>query len=136
MAMQKTVLFQGSRERLRRMVARYHGVFLDNQEFEIPWQSVCYKPLHRRTFRIRCRYEKEDIGYRITYRITPSGWSWLRIAAVSGLWIWAAVWAWDPAEPAGTIAALALAAVGILTDFWQLRDCEEEFLRRFTAVTK
>ena len=133
---EKSIRFQGSRERLGRMVSRYEGEFLGNQEFTLLWQASHYKKLHRLTFRFRCRYEKENGGYRITYRIRLALSSRVRILLRLGFWLWAITYLWDPAEPAAAIGAVGITVVMILTDHWQLRDCEKEFLRRFTAVTK
>lgn len=134
--MSKTFVFQGSKERLHRMVVRYQGSFLSNQEFELRWQPSRYKKQHVLTFRIRCRYEKAPSGYRITYRIMPTGVSWLRLAAQMIFWAGGIFWLWDPAEPAGAVAAVLLAIACVVSDYWQLRDSEKEFLQRFTAVTR
>ena len=132
----KTLLFRGSRERLGRMVKRYRGEFLENGEFEVLWQPEHYKIRHRRTFRIRCRYEKKAEGYQLAYRILPTPWSLLRMAAAAGFWIAAGFLVWDPAQPGAAIASAALGGICVLSEFWQLRDAEREFLRRFTAATQ
>ena len=117
------------------MVERHGGVFLENQEFEIPWRSTQFKKQHRLTFRIRCHYDKEETGYRLTYRILPAGLTWLRILLSVLFWVLAAIKIWNPVEPEGTIAATAVGMVAVIADIWQMRNCEQEFLRRFTTVT-
>lgn len=134
--MSKSFPFQGSQERLHRMVSRYQGIFLGNQKFELRWQSDRYKDLFRRTFSIRCHYEKAPYGYFITYRIRPTVFSCLYIGMRLAFWFGCFFCVWDPVEPAAAIASGMIGAACALTDYWQFRDCEKDFLRRFTVATK
>ena len=136
MLKRKAILFRGSRERLNRMVKRYGGKFLEDHKFELFWQPEHFKPMHRKTFRIDCRYEKEEEGYRLAYRIIPTVWSFLRMMLAAAFWVAGAMYVWDPAEPLASVAAGLLGTTGVLTDIWQLRTSEKEFLQRFTAITR
>lgn len=133
---EKSIRFQGSKERLHRMVERYAGEFLENQEFTLLWQDTHYQKMHRMTFRFHCRCKREAEGYRITYRIRPVLFSGLRLLLRLGFWSWAICFLWDPAEPTAAFAAMLLTAVMLITDYWQMRACEREFVRRFTAATR
>ena len=134
--MAKSFQFQGSQERLHRMVRRYQGIFQENQQFELRWQSDRYKDLFRRTFCVRCHYEKTLCGYIITYRIWPTAFSCLYIGMRLALWMGCFFCVWDPEEPAAAIASGMIAVACALSDYWQFRDCEKDFLRRFTTATR
>lgn len=134
--MAKSFSFRGSQERLRRMVSRYQGIFQGDQKFELRWQSERYKDLFRRTFRIRCNCEKTLCGYIITYRIWPTTFSCLYIGMRLALWLGCFFYVWDTKEPSAAIASGMIAVACALSDYWQFRDCEKDFLRRFTVATK
>lgn len=134
--MSKSFQFKGSQDRLRRMVSRCQGIFQGNQKFELRWQSERYKDLFRRTFYVRCDYEKTSCGYKITYQIWPSTFSCLYIGIRLALWLGCFFYVWDPEEPAAAIASGMIAAACAFSDYWQFRDCEKDFLRRFTVATK
>ena len=56
MRKEKILLFQGSKERLKRSVARCGGTFLEKQNFEIVWRSKYFQ--RGLAYRFRCRFEK------------------------------------------------------------------------------
>ena len=134
--MGKSFLFQGSTARLHRMVENHGGAFLKNQEFELPWKSTQIKEWHRLTFRIHCHYDRKETGFCITYRILPAGLTWLRIIGSVVFWMWLAARGWNPAEPAMTLAMAAVGMVSVFSALWQLRNCEQEFFRKFSVATK
>ena len=63
--------FQGSKERLQRIVARSNGDWLPDRRFGIKMRDRS-KKLPFLTFSFRCQWEPADEGIRISYTVFPT----------------------------------------------------------------
>ena len=131
MQKERTLLFQGSKERLKRNVARCGGKFLENQQFEILWRSKYFR--RGLAYCFRCRYEKTDAAYRIVYTCVPTIGSVLRVALLTGGLLYFAVQECLAGyyESAAAVSLFSLLYPGIA--IWQGYGCHKEF-RRFFSI--
>lgn len=69
MAKENTLVFVGSKERLKRNIAKQGGTVADNR-FTLVWHSSYFR--RGLSFRIRGSYERTESGYLLRYRFPPT----------------------------------------------------------------
>jgi len=134
MRKEKILLFRGSKERLKRSVVRCGGTFLENQNFEIVWRSRYFR--RGLAYRFRCRYEKTDEAYQITYTCVPTVATFLRVLILTGgLLFFAAQECLDGYdESALAVSLFSLLYPGLA--IWQGNHCQKEFCKTFSPATR
>lgn len=133
MQKEKTMLFRGSKDRLKRNISRVGGTVLENQRFEIVWRSKCFR--RGLAYRFRCRYEKAEEGYRITYTFRPTGITVLWMGLLMG---YLQTFVVLEGISGNYESAAAVGVFSLLYPFlaiWQGRSCHKEFLSFFQVVT-
>ena len=83
--MNKTVLFNGSKEKLQRFVQRGNGKMLGDQRFYVDVKDKKLKRHHAFAFRFHCQYQKTEKGYEIRYFILPTPFGFARMAILCTL---------------------------------------------------
>lgn len=133
MQKEKILLFRGSKERLKRNVARCGGTFPENQHFEIVWRSRYFR--RGLAYRFRCRYEKAEEAYRITYTCVPTIGTLLWIVLLAGgLLIFALQECFaGHYESAAAVGTFSLLYPGLA--IWQGYSCHREFRCFFSVAT-
>ena len=133
MCKESALIFQGSKERLKRNVVKLGGNFREDQYFELVWRSKYFR--RGLAFRFRCRYEKVGAAYRITYTYAPAMGMllWIMLLTV-GLLLFAAQECADGYyESALSVSLFSMLYPGIA--IWQGYSCRKEFRKAFSAVT-
>lgn len=133
---EKKICFRGSKERLRKMVLNRNGEFLEEQRFMLVWRSSQYKKMHTLTFRIRCRYEKNENGYCLSYRIFPTAFSVMRMILPWTIWGWALLNVYGIENLKEGSVLIAFGVVYTATQLWQWVDSKKEFIAKFTTETR
>lgn len=133
MRKEKILLFQGSKERLKRSVARCGGTFLENQNFEIVWRSKYFQ--RGLAYRFRCRYEKTDEAYQITYTCVPTAGTFLRMLLLTGGLLLFAVQECAAGYYESAMGVCLFSMLYPALAVWQGVSCRKAFCRFFSVVT-
>ena len=127
------LMFRGSRERLKRNVAKQGGSFPSPGTFRMLWRSPYFR--WGLTFRMYGNYEKAEGGYRIHYRFLPTVVTvlWLSIP-LTLLWYYVV---WDIRSGGEGAAAVALFSLMYpVVVLWQYLCCHKAMRRFFDVATQ
>ncbi len=127
------LLFQGSKERLKRNVSKHGGTFPAPGNFRMLWRSNYFK--WGLSFRMTGRYEKTEEGFRITYRFLPSAGTLLWTALPVAYLLFFALWELKDGnlDSAAAVAVFSLMYPAVVV--WQFLRCHKEMRRYFGIAT-
>ncbi|MBQ2855040.1 MAG: hypothetical protein IJE81_06155 [Oscillospiraceae bacterium] len=128
------LLFRGSKERLKRNIAKMGGDFSAPGRFRLLWRSHCFK--WALSFRMTAEYERSEAGIRIRYRFLPTAvtlfWSCLPVTFLMGF----ALWEMRDGNLDSAMAMLLLSLMYPAVLVWQYRSCHKALRRYFSIVTQ
>lgn len=133
MSKEKVLFFRGSKERLKRNITKCAGTLRENQRFEIVWRSKYFR--WGLSYRFRCRYEKVEEGYRITYSCAPTVGTFLWVGILFGALL---IFALQECISRDYESAVGVGVVSLLypgVAVWQVHSCHREFRRFFSVAT-
>ena len=134
MIKENTLLFIGSKERLKRSITKQGGSLQDNCRFSLLWRSTYFR--RGLTFRISGSYEKTEQGYLLRYRFLPSVATilWVAIPMLFFLFFAAGEFADGFRDTALYVCLFCLMYPGIA--LWQAVSCHKQFRKYFSIITK
>ena len=131
---ERTLLFQGSRERLKRNIEKKGGTVLPERQFTLIWRSRYFR--RGLSFRIRGSYERKEEGLLLTYRFVPTAVTCLWVSVPVLLLLWFALWEWGNGNFDSAAAVMLFSALYPAVAVWQAVSCHREFCRNFEVVTR
>ena len=128
------LLFQGSKERLKRNIARFGGLVSANQQFEIVWRSKLFR--RSLSYRIRGSYDKTETGYQLRYTFCPTLPTilWVSIPMLYLQYFALQMYLGGDFDAAVAAALYSLLFPGVA--LWQGLACHKDFQRHFLIATK
>lgn len=130
---EEELLFRGSKDRLKRNVARMGGDFPAPGQFRILWRSRYFK--WGLTFRMTGSYESVMDGILIRYRFVPSAvsllWTGLPLTFLLSFALWELADGNMDSAAAVVLFSMMYPAVAV----WQYFRCRKEMYRYFSVVT-
>ena len=133
MCKERTLIFRGSKERLKRNVAKCGGIFQENQCFEIVWRSNYFR--RGLAYRFHCCYEKAEDAYRITYACVPTMGTLLWIVLLTGGLLLFAVQECAAGYYESAMGVSLFSMLYPALAVWQGVSCRKAFCRFFSVVT-
>ena len=131
---EQELLFQGSKERLKRNISKKEGDFPAPGQFRMLWRSPYFK--WGLSFRMTGRYHNTGYGIRILYRFRPT------IATV--LWVMIpvlfllsfAAWEIRSGNMESAVAVSLFSLLYPMAALWQFSYCVKAMHRYFSTVTQ
>ena len=128
------LLFQGSKERLKRNIARLGGVVSADRQFELIWRSRLF--FRCLSYRIRGSYDKTETGYQLRYTFRPT---LPTILWVGSPMLYLQYFALRMYLDCDLDAAMAAALYSLIfpgITLWQGLACHKDFRQHFLIATK
>ena len=127
------LLFRGSKERLKRNVAKQGGTFPAPGKFRILWRSAYFK--WALSYRMTGQYEKTEVGFRITYRFLPSAATLLWTALPIVYLLSFALWELKDGNVDSAVAVSVFSMMYPAVVVWQFLHCHKKMRRYFEIAT-
>lgn len=127
--------FQGSRERLLKMIRKYDGTLLSDNRFTLFWNGAGFRYRKGLSFRFHCTFEEAPGGFDISWRLLPTGFTLLRILIILIAFLALAWNAWNTGDAAVFPVWLLFGAMIAASVIWDGVRCVREFTRVFTVET-
>lgn len=125
--------FQGSKERLQRIVSRSDGEWLPEKRFEIIMKSYS-RNRNGLCFQFRCAWESEADSIRITYRVVPTFFTVLLPALASLFFLGLSIIAVTEGG-AAALPGFLLPILMIVSWLRQMNECIRDFRKLFATPT-
>ena len=127
------LLFIGSKERLKRNIAKQDGQILDNCRFALVWRSSYFR--RGLSFRIKGSYEKTEEGYLLRYRFLPTVTTilWVSVPVLFFLFFAVLEFVDGFRDTALYVILFCLMYPGIA--WWQAVSCHKQFRKFFEVPT-
>ena len=131
---EQTLLFRGSKERLKRLVSRNGGSFPGPGQFRVLWRSPYFK--RGLTFRMAGRCAKTAEGIVVTYRFLPTAATLFWVGLPVCFLLAFAVWELRNGNADSALGAAAFSAMYPAVAVWQLCLCHKSMRRQFEIATR
>ena len=131
---ERELLFQGSKERLKRNIAKQGGTFPAPGTFRILWRSAYFK--WGLSFRMIGWYEKTEEGFRIKYRFLPTIATLLWTGLPMILLLNFALWELKNGNADSAMAVSVFSMMYPITAVWQYSSCRKIMRRYFEIATR
>lgn len=131
MSRERTLLFIGSKERLKRSITKQGGELLDHCRFTLLWRSTYFR--RGLTFRIRGSYEKTEEGYLLRYRFQPT---FARVSVPVLFFLFFAVLEFVDGFRDSTLYVCLFCLMYPAIALWQSVSCHKQFRKFFEVPTR
>lgn len=131
---ERTLLFHGSKERLRRSIQKQGGSVLPERRFRLTWRSKYFR--RGLSFRIQGSYERREDGILLTYRFAPTAVTLLWVGVPVLILLSFALWECGNGNNDSAAAVALFSILYPAVALWQAHSCHQEFCRYFEVVTK
>ena len=131
---EQQLLFVGSKERLKRNIAKQEGAILENSCFTLIWRSSYFR--RGLAFRIKGSYEKTEKGYLLHYRFLPTIATILWVSVPVLIFLGFGVTFFFDADVDAGIAISLFSLLYPAIALWQAASCHKRFRRFFEVSTR
>ena len=128
---EEELLFQGSKERLKRNISKKEGEFLSPGHFRMLWRSPYFK--WGLSFRMTGRYETTEDGIRIRYYFRPTVMTVLWTAIPTLFLLTFAAWEIRDGNGQSAMAVFLFSLLYPTVAVWQFFGCYK-IMRRFFGI--